>query len=230
MDVLACPHCLRMFHARPAIMGKRIRCRGCRETFQLPADTASAEFIPEGSPTSGEAAVPLAIAETIDGLDTRRCPACGRGFAMRAGLAGKTIRCRGCRSHFRVAAPAARGPAFEPGGWRSSGAEPPPRFQAPPAPAGRSPAMTPSARPTIFEDSGDVLEEVAGERPVRQAMRPRTLRPPSFIERAAPVLAVVLGGLTAVPVAAWIIWLTSGADPLGLVDFCAGWLWPLADQ
>jgi len=61
---------------------------------------------------------------------------------------------------------------------------------------------------------------------LRQAMRPRSLRPPSFIERAAPVLAVVLGGLTAVPLAAWIIWLTSGADPLGLVDFCAGWLWP----
>lgn len=37
VDVLACPHCQRTFRAQPAVFGKTIRCRGCRQIFQTPS-------------------------------------------------------------------------------------------------------------------------------------------------------------------------------------------------
>lgn len=46
----------------------------------------------------------LAIACVIDGHQARRCPQCHRAFRMHSAFAGKTIRCRGCKTVFVVQA------------------------------------------------------------------------------------------------------------------------------
>ena len=44
-DVLECPHCERQFLVTPAVLGKKIRCRGCRMPFRIPAGIPAAEDI-----------------------------------------------------------------------------------------------------------------------------------------------------------------------------------------
>ena len=146
MNVYSCPHCERTFHASPDVLGKTIRCRGCRNPFCLPND-----------------APPLAIACEIDGVDARSCPECGRTFAMKADFADKTIRCRGCRSSFRVAA--TERPALEPAGVGGGlfDAEPPCRIEpmarpASPLAEAARPGVAPRRQPQEGPHSKSVLK------------------------------------------------------------------------
>ena len=102
MEALACPHCDRMFHATPGVLGKAIRCRGCRKAFRVPLDPSKANLAPKTVPPQPE--IHVAVECCVHGRDARRCPVCGRIFAMNTKYIGKHIRCRGCRGHFVVLA------------------------------------------------------------------------------------------------------------------------------
>ncbi len=85
--------------------GSDLRCEGCSEVFRVPTRDPRADLahLP-GSPGIGEVITPEAIHCVADGADARRCPQCGRTFRMNHSLAGKTIRCRGCKLIFKVEA------------------------------------------------------------------------------------------------------------------------------
>lgn len=181
MDVLACPHCDRMFHATPAILGKAIRCRQCRQTFRVPADPATAALGPE--PEVPQPEILVAVECVVHGVDARRCPVCSRTFSMQPRFVGTRIRCRGCREPFIVLAstrPAPSPPAAVPRpAVIPTAARPAPAAgpSLPPPPPPRSaepdPEVADDALPVIHEDGGDVLAVEPVGQPLVVAVRPR---------------------------------------------------------
>lgn len=147
-----------MFHATPALLGKAIRCRDCRKIFRVPAEPAKDDVGAEaGNP---DVDILVAIECVVNGVDARRCPACGHTFSMQPRLAGKRIRCRGCKAMFGVLASVQRDvPAQKPAA------------QAPPSEP--EPEVVEEPAPVIHDDGGDVLlAEPVGE-DVLVAVRPR---------------------------------------------------------
>ena len=233
LEVLACPHCDRLFQVTPVALGKKIRCRGCRGIFHVPHDTTSVPLGPQESVSSlDESLPPLAIACVIDGHDARSCPQCGRTFRMKESFAGKTIRCRGCKVTFRVRAtePAIPEPAqAEAVPIQSNGAAAPPRPLRPPSPP-VAPPPQPVLPPTIFEDMGDLLDDLLPGEQVPSVMRPRRIprlsTPPS--NQVVTMIAIVFGGVCALPVTLIILRFVSKKrfDDVASVlpDFLVGWL------
>jgi hypothetical protein len=163
---------------------------------------------------------PLAISCVIDGRDSRRCPECDRAFAMKPAFAGKVIRCRGCKSSFRVAA------ATEDALAHQAGApSPPPSDVKPPSSdaADRQP-KAPFQEPaggTVFDDMddiGEVLGEAQAGEPVEMVVRPRNpVRPaPTVKTPLAMIFEVVVGGMVSIPIVIGILWYGLGKDPLGV--------------
>jgi serine/threonine protein kinase len=147
-EVLACPHCNRLFRTTPEVLGKRIRCRGCRQVFHVPSDTSSVPLGPSATSTENESAgLPVAVACVVNGKEARRCPVCERRFVMKPALAGTTIRCRGCKSPFRVLALDEK------------------------AESTSDPAKVAESR-TVFDDIGDILEQLTPGTPVASVVRP----------------------------------------------------------
>jgi len=212
VEVLACPHCDRLFQVAPAALGKKIRCRGCRGIFHVPHDTTRVPLGPlPADPGLAEPRPPLAIPCVIDGHDARSCPDCGRTFRMKTTFAGKTIRCRGCKATFRVTATEpvhsdAPRPDAGPAPFREAAAPARPRLHhSPPPPA--HVATQPSPPPTIFEDMGDVLDELLPDEHVPSVVRPRNIKQPSASagNPLATLAAVVAGGICALPAALIIL-------------------------
>ena len=233
LEVLACPHCDRLFQVTPVALGKKIRCRGCRGIFHVPHDTTSVPLGPQESVSSlDESLPPLAIPCVIDGHDARSCPQCGRTFRMKESFAGKTIRCRGCKVTFRVRGtePAPAEPAqAEAVPIKSNGAAAPPRpLQPPPPPAPPAPHSSPP--PTIFEDMGDLLDDLRPGESVASVVRPRKV-PQLSAAPSSPVatmIAIVFGGVCALPATLIILRFVSKKrfDDVAsmLPDFLVGWL------
>lgn len=221
MEVLACPHCDRLFQVSPRVLGKRIRCRECKGVFCIPHDTTGVSLAnPSAAHARTGVTAPIAIRCVIDGRDARSCPACGRTFAMKPAFAGKTIRCRQCKTLFTVTPSdsASVGPA------RANTAEYSPDVRMPnasprkPLRIPRPPPPPPAPTPVVFEDVGDVVEDGVAEGPAPEVVRPRNIPSlsPEKESPLLPVLAVVLGGLCAIPVALAILWFVMGQDPLGV--------------
>jgi hypothetical protein len=170
MAVLACPHCDRMFHATPRVLGKAIRCRGCRKPFRVPLDPSKADLGPKSAAPQPE--IRIAVECHVDGRDARRCPDCGRAFAMNPGYTGKRIRCRGCRVHFVVLASTRLAEGAEPveAGMGPTSVEAPTTELAI-AEESEQEIAEESSTP-IHEDYGDVAAEDAGEA-LAAAVRPR---------------------------------------------------------
>lgn len=236
MEVLACPHCDRLFQVTPVALGKKIRCRGCRGIFHVPHDTTSVPLGPIGPQESlsglDESLPPLAIPCVIDGQDARSCPQCGRTFWMKESFAGKTIRCRGCKVTFRVrATEPAIAERAQPKATpiQSNGAAAPPRPLQPPSPS-VAPPPQPVLPPTIFEDMGDLLDDLLPGEQVPSVVRPRRIptlsAPPS--NPAVTMIAIVFGGFCALPVTLIILRFVSkkSFDDVASVlpDFLVGWL------
>lgn len=213
MEVLACPHCDRLFRLAPAVIGKKIRCRGCRQVFYVPKDTSSVPLGRGPDPAEdlreGVSGPPIAIPCISQGCDARCCPHCDRTFAMKPAFIGKVIRCRGCKAPFRVTArdePLPKGVVAAGGKNVTGNAKPkapslsPNQFQLPPRPAPlRERPLQPS--PTIFEDIGDVLDDLVPGENVASVVRPRSVPRVSGggNEAVYQLIAVALGGLCAVP-------------------------------
>jgi len=221
-DVLECPHCKRQFLVTPAVLGKKIRCRGCRLPFRIPAGIPAAppaqRFVPR---------LPKATRVIVDGMDVRRCPVCGRAFSMQAAFEGKTIRCRSCRNMFLVEATDGVPPTSgrgEPSGPATASAEPPHSFAMPRAPVSPH-ALVPVSDPAAdepedtraAEDIGDVLEDADSNEQYPVATVSRSYRKAAGTDAGgvlAGLAAVVLGGLTALPTTLLILWWVFGKDPL----------------
>jgi hypothetical protein len=175
LEVLACPHCSRMFAAAPAIFGKTIRCRGCRKPFRIPRDPSVIEQAPVAEDVRHR--ILVAVECVVDGVDARRCPACSRAFSMQPQLMGKTIRCRGCRVPFYVTAASPLQPQAEESKTRPSVQSPPnPREPRPnrSLPERLHSETSAAASPVaITEDGGDVLDAEPADEPVMVAIRPR---------------------------------------------------------
>lgn len=163
---------------------------------------------------------PLAIPCVIEGHDARSCPQCGRTFRMRDSFAGKTIRCRSCKVTFRVRASepavAELAPQAEPPFQANGVAAPPRQFHAPPPPAPSAPQ--PSPPPRIFDDMGDVLEDLLPGEQVPSVVRPRQVPRLSSPPKSPLVLMVemILGGAGGIAVTLAILWFGLGKDPFGL--------------
>ena len=214
MEVLACPHCDRIFRGTHAVLGKKIRCRGCRQIFHVPKDTSSVPFGRASVVVAGdndEKEPPLAVTCIFNGRDARCCPECGRTFAMKAAFVDKVIRCRGCKIAFRVAA-------------TDHG------FVVPAIPG--SPAAPPlQASAAISEDSGDILEEPRPGEEIASVVRPR--RSYEHCQRhsslVATLFAIVIGGMLALPITQLILWWIFHKDPFaiaGLLPDALRWIAP----
>jgi serine/threonine protein kinase len=162
-ELLGCPHCSRIFRPTPTVLGKKIRCRGCRQIFHVPSDTSSVPLAPStsgsGSPDSD---VPIAPACVVSGKVARRCPACDRTFVMQPAFEGKVIRCRGCKSPFRVLAVQER------------------------ADASSSDADSEGEHPTVFDDIGDILDQLAPGEIVASVVRPPDFGPRKRVVASTP--------------------------------------------
>jgi len=201
-EVLACPHCDRLFPLTPAVLGKKIRCRGCQQVFHVPRDTSQVPLKADmAGPENAALSVlpPIAIAFMQDGRDVRACPACARVFAMKPGFVGKTIRCRLCKSSFRVLETWASPGRQEPPCDVASAAEaesPPPsaavpgRKPVPPAVPPLPPAPAHTLQPTIFEDIGDLLDDLLPGEAVMSVVRPRDIPQRANAVDPLPVLVM----------------------------------------
>lgn len=162
---------------------------------------------------------PVAIAGVKDGRDVRTCPACNRTFAMKPSLVGKTIRCRGCKAPFSVTATGngrsnarliklAPSPPGERDKARSATQPPaPPPSHHQPISKPAAAAVAASPRPTIFEDIGDVLEDLLPGERVASVVRPRNAAARARPEAGAlaTLVAIVFGGVCAVPITLWLL-------------------------
>jgi len=220
LEVLACPHCDRLFQITPGALGKKIRCRGCRGVFLVPRDTAGVPLGPQESVWSlDESLPPLAIPCVIDGYDARSCPQCGRTFRMKESFAGKMIRCRGCKANFRVRASEsalaepARAAAVQPNPTAA-----PSRPLQPLPPPVPPPPPSPPPPPTIFEDIGDLLDDVLPGEKVASVVRPRHVPRLSAPPKSPLVIMVemILGGVGGIAVALAILCFGMSQDPFGL--------------
>lgn len=209
MEILACPHCDRLFRTSPRVLGKKIRCRGCEQIFHVPHDTTNVPLSParaEGGALADEWSPPIAIAGRKNGREVRSCPSCGRTFAMRPEFVDRTIRCRGCQAPFRVTATEDAGdgvPTPEPVGALSG---PPAARQDDQPPASSQPLQT------VFDDIGAVLGAVQPGEKVVSVVRPRKV-PPQTAQSASSVatlVAVLVGAACSVPV---VLFLLSVIDP-----------------
>ena len=232
LEVLACPHCDRLFQVTPAALGKKIRCRGCRGIFHVPRDTTSVPLGPQESVSSpDESLPPLAIPCVIDGHDARSCPECGRTFRMKESFAGKTIRCRGCEATFRVRASEASPrkqvrPESALAEGNGTAAPPAPPQPVPAAPVIRSAPLP----PVVFEDIGDVLDDLLPGEQVASVVRPENVPRLSAVASnpLMTMIAVVVGGFCALPATAWILAMLFPERyreiVAGVPDFIRGWL------
>jgi uncharacterized protein YbaR (Trm112 family) len=205
LEVLACPHCDRLFQVTPAALGKKIRCRGCREIFHVPQDTTSVPDSQLDSAAAQDASLPpVAIPCVLKGHDARSCPECGRTFRMKEAFAGKSIRCRGCKVTFRVlATPEAAHGAESVATSREQSLDGH-TVQPVIAPLQQKEAtLTAEPPPTIFEDIGDVLGDFRPGEKVKSVVRPRNVPRIKRVEPnpVATFAAIIFGGVCAVPVA-----------------------------
>jgi hypothetical protein len=154
---------------------------------------------------------------------------------MKPAFGGKTIRCRGCKVTFRVRATEGTLDApSRPEGTlvadrRQAALQPPVRPLKPP-PLPRPPAPGPVRPATVFEDMGDVLDELLPGEEVASVVRPRS-RGRRVVPVDGPVstvIAVVLGGACAIPVALVLLRFISPAQfdrvAAGLPRFLSDWL------
>lgn len=199
MEILACPHCTRLFRVANEVLGKTIRCRGCRQAFHVPADRAG---IGPGSKKNSEGcddsdSLPVAYQCVIGDRDARQCPECSRSFLMKPAFVGKTIRCRGCKASFRVAATEDTLPS-----------------------------------PMVSDDVGEVMPNPPADERVLHAVRPcyaQSVQRHSSSPMAG-LVAVVLGGLCALPMTQLILWWGFAKDPMklaGSIPHALQWLVPL---
>ncbi len=112
--------CGRRFHARPELAGRNVRCPACRDVLTIPYPSLDALLpdvpsdplnetgtrLEDKLPPRAAAARPLAPVPggTPTPSTIRVACACGRRLAVRPELAGKNVRCPGCRSVHRVPA------------------------------------------------------------------------------------------------------------------------------
>ena len=228
VEILACPHCERLFQTTPRVLGKRIRCRGCGGLFHIPQDTGNVPLSPAGHPGTGNAedsGPPVAIACVVDGREARRCPSCSRTFSMKPTFVGKVIRCRGCKVSFRVAeahaSPSEPAVTSEPSvnrQERASGAPLAPLTRTVPESAPESEGSSAGPVPTIFDDIGDVLDDVMPSEPAPSVVRPRNIpvRRSSTGDALFNIGSMVFGGLIAVPITQMILWWVLRRDPMGV--------------
>ena len=218
-DVRGCPHCARQFLVVPAVLGKTIRCRGCKRSFLIPVAKPMPVSIWRFKPR-----LPKATQTLVDGKDARRCPVCGRAFSMQLSLSGKTIRCRGCKNMFIVEATHDASESFVM-----------PRLPGP-ARQAASEAANMAGQATRRDYSEDIGDELQDGDPVEQCpvavpstyrARPREIPAGA----AASIAAVVLGGLTALPATLLILWWIFGQDPMRIAPHlpeALRWLAPRA--
>lgn len=178
--------------------------------------------LPAAEAGGEDAGPPLAIVGELQGQGTRRCPICGREFLMKPSFLGKLIRCRGCKASFRVtgAEQPDNGPVqagddgLEKNRQQPAAAEG--QFHTPPPPV---PAVSRAKPlPTVFDDMGDLIEELLPYEKVASVVRPQpavaVIQPAD--SAVASVLALVAGGVCALPVTQMILWWVIGKDPLGI--------------
>jgi hypothetical protein len=225
MKILACPHCFRFFRVTPAALGKRIRCRGCKETFHVPRDARRAPLGPpieidDAGAQKSTDVLPVAIECALDGHDSRRCPKCERAFRMKPALAGKAIRCRGCRTTFRVMATGHAMP--NKAGALGSTQMSPATEQLPPLFQSRRRFGQPPGPPIVpldpSEDLGDILDEIVAAEHALSAVRPRSLARLTQANSnvVTQIVTVALGGACALPLTQVILWWVFGRDPLNI--------------
>jgi hypothetical protein len=207
MNVLACPHCGRQFQALPDVLGTTIRCRGCRQTFQVSLDLPPQASRSPERPTANP---PAAAEGVFAGSAVRSCPQCGHTFSMQPRLEGKAIRCRKCRSTFRVLSQVERAPGPE-------GAMPPPVPPPPPAPTA---ATHGDHRDPVDQfDEDDAFDHA----PREINMWPPVAVPGPWLRRRSrsagglgELVAVLVGGLLAFPATQLICWWGLDWDPFGV--------------
>lgn len=252
-DVFACPHCDRLFHLRPDVLGKKIRCRGCSQIFYVPKDTGRVPLAEAARPApvvNAPVAPPVAIECVIDGRDARRCPACYRLFAMKPEHVGKVIRCRVCKASFRVAATVnfVLDPVNTPAGVSQPAspavAQPlvpppvPPRVplhvpgSVPPIPINPPPVPSASPYPTIFEDIGDKLDEWLPGEPVASVVRPQNFAaaPMPVDDDRLQLSAMAIGSASALFIVQMIFWWVFDSDPLNIIPMLPWFLRWLAPE
>lgn len=84
----------------------------------------------------------------------------------------------------------------------------------------------------IFEDIGDVLEDLLPGERIASVVRPKNAAAPARPEAEAlsSMIAIVLGGACALPVTQLILWWVVGQDPLGIAPLLPEFLQWMAPQ
>lgn len=196
-------------------------------------------------PSGDDASLPIAIACLADGHDARSCPKCSRVFFMRPEFQGKVIRCRGCKDSFRVAATQAspKGPAV------SSVLQQVPQVSvdhdgmvpvdrtydhvSDSQPKPNQESLQAEAVPCVFEDIGDVLDEILPGEHVASVVRPQNVPyvPPPARSLVSDLIGMVLGGIVSLPLTQMIVWWGLRRDPLGIAEMLPEALrWLAPDQ
>jgi phage FluMu protein Com len=128
-----CPSCEKQLNLGAHLAGKAIKCPGCQQVVKVPGGSAT----PPSPPPAPPAPATIAVS----------CPACEKQLNLGAQLAGKSIRCPGCKQVVKV--PSAATPSEDEEAPRRSG----PPMQAP---------DDPFANTDIPEDYRNAVREELG--------------------------------------------------------------------
>lgn len=97
MIAIKCPSCQADYTLAPELAGRKVQCEFCREKFRVPesANVQSVDIENKSSAKSNPSS------SRIDA----RCPRCLADYKLAARYAGQSVRCRDCKSIFKVADP-----------------------------------------------------------------------------------------------------------------------------
>ena len=99
MISIKCPSCQADYTLAPELAGRKVQCEFCREKFRVPQspDTDSAVIKTKSTAISSSSS-------STSRIDAR-CPRCLADYKLAAKYAGQSVRCRDCKSIFKVADP-----------------------------------------------------------------------------------------------------------------------------
>lgn len=92
---IQCPHCQTNYQLSSALAGRKVLCQFCKEKFRLPDAASQSDAIKRISEDLAESSGKMTRIET-------RCPRCLADYKLKSSYAGKSVRCRDCKTIFDV--------------------------------------------------------------------------------------------------------------------------------
>lgn len=101
---IKCPSCQADYSLANELAGRKVQCEFCREKFRVPESAANKAAIVENKSTPTSSTISSSTTRSNARIEAS-CPRCLAEYKLAAKYAGQSVRCRDCKSIFKVANP-----------------------------------------------------------------------------------------------------------------------------